>query len=138
MLDKIKKWFSKGDEDLAMQLPKDEKATFILIVDAIEVGILHCEDGEWVFKYTDEFKKHTDEYKLITGFPDVNKEYRKETLWPFFRIRIPGLKQPAVQEILEEEKIDKENEVAYVKRFGRKTIANTYELLLGGNLRLNH
>ncbi len=137
MLDKIKKWFSKGDEDLAMHLPKDEKATFTLSVDEIEIGILHCEDGQWMFKYTNEFKKHTDEYNLIIGFPNVDKEYQSNSLWPFFRIRIPGLKQPAVQEILEEEDIDKENEVALLKRFGRKTIANPYELLLGGNFGLS-
>ena len=113
-----------------MRLPKEEQAKFILTVDNIEVGVLHSQDGEWVFKYTEEFKKHTDEYKLIVGFPDVNKEYRSDTLWPFFRIRIPGLKQPAVKEILEKERIDKENEAALLVRFGRKTIANPYELHL--------
>ena len=132
MLDIFKKWFSKGDADLEMILPKEEKAVFILLVDGIKIGILFCEDGEWVFNYTDEFKSYTNEYKLIVGFPDVNKEYRSRTLWPFFRIRIPGLKQPSVKEILENENINKQNEVALLKRFGRKTIANPYELLLKG------
>ena len=44
--------------------------------------------------------------------------------------RIPGLKQPAIKEILEKESIDKENEAALLVRFGRKTIANPYELYL--------
>ena len=130
MLGIFKKWFSKNDEDMAMRLPKAEQAKFILTVDNIEVGILNCQEGEWMFKYTEEFKKHTDMYKLIVGFPDVNKEYRSDTLWPFFRIRIPGLKQPAIKEILEKESIDKENEAALLVRFGRKTIANPYELYL--------
>ncbi len=127
---KIKGWFSKGDEDLAMHLPLEENATFILKVDKIEIGILHCENGVWEFKYSEEFKNH-NEYNLITGFPDLNKVYRENTLWPFFRIRIPGLKQPAVQEIIKKEKINQENEVSLLKRFGQKTISNPYELISG-------
>jgi len=133
MIDKIKnikKWFSKGDEDLAMSLPDNENATFILMVDNIKVGELHCESGSWEFKYSAEFKSQTDVYKRIVGFPDMNKTYHNETLWPFFRIRIPGLKQPSVQEILEKENIDQGNEVALLKRFGRKTTSNPYELLI--------
>lgn len=52
------------------------------------------------------------------GFlPD--KTYKSEELWPFFRIRIPGLEQPSVQEILERENIDKNDEVELLKRFGK-------------------
>jgi HipA-like protein len=126
----IKKWFGKGDEDIATHLPKEEKATFILTVDDFKMGILHCENGIWEFKYTDEFKKRSKEYTLIVGFPDIDKTYRSETLWPFFRIRIPGLKQASVQEVIKKEQIDQENEAALLKRFGRKTISNPYELVL--------
>ncbi len=118
---------------MAMHLPKNVQASFRLTVDNIEIGTLSCEGGEWLFVYADQFKEHLDEYKLIVGFPDIDKEYRSTTLWPFFRIRIPGLKQPAVQEILEEESIDKENEVALLSRFGQKTIANPYELWYQSN-----
>lgn len=132
MLSKIKKWFSKSEDNLEMQvqLPKDEEAKFILMVDDISIGTLHCQKGEWFFKYTDDFKKHTGGYNRITGFPDLNKTYQSDMLWPFFQVRIPGLKQPAIQEILEEEKIDKANEVALLKRFGRKTITDPYELFV--------
>jgi len=124
--EKILSWFSKSEEDLKMHLPKEENATFDLIIDKIKVGVLHCENGIWEFKYTDEFKQHATEYNLVTGFPDLNKVYKNETLWPFFRIRIPGLKQPSVQEIIKKENIDQENEVALLKRFGKKTIANPF------------
>jgi len=130
MLNKIKNWFSKGDDDAQTHLPESEKATFILSVDNIQVGTLHCEDGIWEFKYTDEFKRHADEYTTIVGFPDIEKIYRSNTLWPFFRIRIPGLKQSFIQEVIQMEHIDKDNEVALLKRFGNKTIANPYELEL--------
>jgi HipA-like protein len=129
MLNKIKNWFNKGEADLEIHLPKDEKDTFILKVDNIELGVLHCENGEWVFNYTENFKQLQNEYTHIVGFPNINKVYHSETLWPFFRIRIPGLKQPSVQEIIKKENIDQHNEAALLKRFGYKTIANPYELV---------
>lgn len=132
MLRKFINWFSKGDDEYDMQvhLPKNESAKFILTVDDISIGTLHCESGEWFFKYSSDFKNHSDEYNRIVGFPDLNKTYKSDTLWPFFQIRIPGLKQPAIQEILVKEKIDKENEVELLKRFGYKTISNPYELVM--------
>ena len=131
MLRKIFNWFSKDDElDVQIHLPKDEEAKFILKVDDIRIGTLYCEKGYWFFKYSDDFKEHAGEYNLITGFPDLDKTYQSDNLWPFFQIRIPGLKQPAIQEILEKEKIDKENEVALLKRFGYKTITNPYQLIM--------
>src|SRR6266487_6652761 len=112
----FKKWFSKGDEQgLIINTPKEETGIFILKVDNIHLGILKHENGEWTFRYTDEFKKHVNEYNYIVGFQDLNKTYRSETLWPFFFIRIPGLKQPAVQEIIKKENIDQENEVELLK-----------------------
>ena len=130
MLRKFINWFSKSEDgfEMQVQLPKDEEAKFILKVDNIRIGALYCEKGEWFFKYTEDFKNHSEEYNRIVGFPDLNKIYKSETLWPFFQIRIPGLKQPAIQEILAKEKIDKANEVALLKRFGNKSISNPYEL----------
>jgi HipA-like protein len=129
MFSKFRKFFSKGDEeDYSAELPKDLKIMFNLMVDGLIVGVLKSENGEWSFAYTDEFKNHKQEYTRLVGFPDLDKIYRSETLWPFFRIRIPGLKQPAVQEIIQEEKIDQDNEAELLKRFGRRSISNPYEL----------
>lgn len=134
MIDKIKKFFSKNEKDFEMHLPANENAIFILKVDDIDVGYLSCNNGEWVFKYSEKFKNDYGDYNLIKGFPDVNREYRSEVLWPFFRIRIPGLKQPAIKEILEKEGIDEQNEFELLKRFGKKTISNPYKLLFGKKL----
>lgn len=112
-------------------MPEKEDAKFILSVDNIEIGILSCKEDEWWFKYSDEFKKHEDKYNRIIGFPDLNKTYKSSSLWPFFQIRIPGLKQPAIREIIAKENIDDTNEAALLKRFGKKTIANHYELVTG-------
>lgn len=124
----FKKWFSKGDgEDLTIT-PKEISGRFILKVDELTLGILNHENGTWTFQYTEEFKKNGTMYKPLVGFPDINKIYHRETLWPFFLIRIPGLKQPAIREIIEKENIDQRNEVALLTRFGKRTIANPYEL----------
>ena len=124
----LKKFFGKDEADVA-KLPVSETDAFVLKVNDLPLGILQCENGEWIFHYTEEFKKHQDQYTPIIGFSDLDKEYKSASLWPFFRIRIPGLKQPAVQQILKEENIDADNEAALLRRFGRKTIANPYELL---------
>ena len=132
MLRKFKNWFSKSEDDFELQpqLPQNEEAKFILKVDKICIGTLYCNKGEWSFKYTEDFKNHTQEYNRITGFPDMDKVYQSDSLWPFFKIRIPGLKQPAIQEIIHKEHIDSANEVALLKRFGYKTISNPYQLQL--------
>jgi HipA-like protein len=130
MISLFKRLFAKNGEEAEPHLPKDENATFELKVDNIVVGILHCDHGTWEFKYTAEFKKHSNEYNRIIGFSDLEKVYHNETLWPFFQTRIPGLKQPAVREILEKEKINETNEVELLKRFGKKAISNPYELQL--------
>ncbi len=85
MLRLLKKFFFKSREPALGDIPHKQNTTFELKVDKIKVGILHCENGEWQFQYTDEFKLHKDEYNSITGFPDLDKVYRDVTLWPFFK-----------------------------------------------------
>ncbi|MCF8254581.1 MAG: HipA N-terminal domain-containing protein [Bacteroidia bacterium] len=129
MLQKLFNLFSKDDEfEDFIQMPSNQKAKFTLSVDQINVGNLICENGEWYFKYSNEFKDHSNEYKRIIGFPDLDKTYKSDALWPFFQVRIPGLKQPAIREIIENERIDKSDKVELLKRFGQKTISNPYEL----------
>ena len=130
MLDYLKRFFSKsgGEEEIKIHLPENANATFELKIDSIIVGTLHCENGEWIFKYSDDFKKHSGEYNHIAGFSQLDKVYHNNILWPFFQTRIPGLKQPAVKEIIEKEHINATNELELLKRFGKKTISNPYEL----------
>jgi HipA-like protein len=129
MLKKLKSWFNKEEDEIILPLPKDKDTRFLLTVDNLKIGYLCSRDGDWYFEYSDEFKNHTD-YNRIIGFPELNRVYKSEELWPFFRIRIPGLKQPVVQEILKKENIDINDEVELLKRFGQKTIANPYKLVV--------
>jgi len=64
----------------------------------------------------------------LPDFPKVEKIYNSEELYPFFVQRIPGLGQTKVKEAIAEENIDEHNEAALLKRFGRFTITNPFEL----------
>jgi HipA-like protein len=132
MVKYIKNWFSKLDHEsqIEIKLPRNVNATFDLKIDKVVIGQLHCENGQWQFKYTEEFKELRNHYNHIAGFSNLEKVYHNNTLWPFFQTRIPGLKQPAVKEILQNENINENNELELLKRFGKKTISNPYELEL--------
>jgi len=121
--------FTKSDNDTAVRLPKETSAKFTLKIDDLAIAYLSCTEGLWIFKYSEEFNNQEHTYRYISGFPDLEKTYTSTVLWPFFRIRIPGLGQPAIQEILEKENIDKTNEAALLWRFGYRTIANPYILI---------
>ena len=132
MFEKVKKvieYFNKhteGHEDI--KTPEDVYAEFKLKYKSLVIGFLVLNNGEWIFKYSDEFKEQ-DKLNPITQFPDKDKVYTNKELWPFFTIRIPGLNQPQVKEIMEEEDIDRQNEVELLERFGKETISNPYELI---------
>lgn len=128
MIKKIFKLFSKHEEVLELELPKIENAKFLLKAPNLVIGTLFCESGEWNFEYSNEFKSSSHGFNAIVGFPDTEKIYKSYELWPFFQVRIPGLKQPQILDIIEKEKIDINNEVALLKRFGNKTITDPYIL----------
>lgn len=130
----MKKWFDKNEEihSNSFSIPKsgknEELKKFYLHIENLIVGELAFTNNKWRFKYSDEFKLNTNEFNLIIGFPDVNKVYYSQELWPFFKIRIPGLKQPMIREILKKENIEENNHFKLLERFGKRTISNPYEL----------
>lgn len=130
----IKKIFNcfgkdQTEKQLNLLIKHHQNATFILMLDKIKVGFLHFKDDQWQFEYTKEFRDLSDMYNPIVGFPDLNKTYVSEELWPFFQIRKPGLNQPLIQEILKKEKINEDDDVQLLKRFGKKSISNPFELI---------
>lgn len=102
-------------------------ANFIVKIDDLIVGYLARKNNLWQFKYSNDFKNQKEYYRLV-GFSDLNKIYKSEVLWPFFKIRIPGLKQPMIQEIIDSDRLDTTDEAALLKRFGRRSISNPYIL----------
>jgi HipA-like protein len=123
-MDKAKEWL--GFARTVKALP-EAHAKFLLTYDHLLIGTLTVEDGIWKFEYSDKFKL-ADELRPIVEFPDLNKIYENEELWQFFASRIPSTEQPEVEEILKREHVDEDDAVGLLKLFGRRTIANPFEL----------
>ncbi len=107
---------SKGTDDIV----------FVLKINDVEIGTLSLKNKNWYFEYSDEFKKQK-EFKPLTEFPDLNKTYESDRLWPFFLSRLPGLNN--MPENLQ--KRNKINLAELLKNYGRKTTTNPYILLPG-------
>ena len=117
-----------GREESPLSLDKKVQGSFVLKLNSLTIGHLSCSDGLWKFFYDEDFKRQKDKYHKIVGFPNLNKIYASETLWPFFLIRIPGLRQPLIKEKIKEAKIDPNDELALLKEFGKESISNPYIL----------
>ena len=125
MINWFKKITDKGIEESEFNAEGEFK--FLLKIQDLIIGYLSFNNGDWEFQYSEEFKNQK-KYSRITGFSDLNKVYKSKILWPFFKIRIPGIKQPMIIEIIEAEKLDPKNEAILLRRFGKKTMSNPYIL----------
>jgi HipA-like protein len=119
-----KDWLKAGQ---SVQAPTDERARFLLTYNDLLVGTLTAEKGKWLFEYSEEFKKN-EELRPIVEFADVNKVYVNQELWQFFASRIPSFEQSEIEAIIKRENIDDNDVVSLLKRFGRRTINNPFEL----------
>ena len=73
MIDKIKKYLNPSVLR-KLQVEESKEASFRLVLDTLEIGLLTFVDGRWVYKYSDEFKE-TPGIKPLAGFLDINKTY---------------------------------------------------------------
>ena len=128
MIATLKKMLSLEGGREHLQPSKEEKADFLLRYRNLDVGRLSLRKGTWHFEYTEDFRRQTN-IRPIVNFPILDKHYESNTLWPFFVIRIPGLKQPAVQREIEKKELDKRNEAQLLKHFGKTSIANPFILI---------
>ncbi len=104
------------------------RTAFKLTLGSLMVGTLRREDDDWIFAYAEEFRKQ-DEIKPIVNFPATDREYRSRSLWPFFALRIPSPRQPAVREFLQSRPGEKVDEAILLKKFGEHIIANPFRLV---------
>lgn len=125
MLERLKNIIKK--EEITNSLDFEEEIKFVLKIDDLIIGYLTIEENKWVFKYSEEFKAQ-EKYARLTGFSDLSKIYTADELWPFFKIRIPGLKQPRIQDIIKKEQLDIGNEAQLLERFGERSMSNPYIL----------
>ena len=103
------------------------RAAFDLTFGDTVVGHLEYANDTWIFVYDAAFRNQK-RMRPIVGFRDTGKEYRSKRLWPFFRTRIPSTQQPAVGAVVRRERIDPNDAVVMLQRFGRRTISNPFEL----------
>lgn len=121
------KLFQNEEQPLQPATPRHVHAVFKLKYEDLSIGQLTYDDGKWMFEYSSEFR-HQKEVQPLVDFPNPDKRYENNYLWPFFAHRIPGLGQPEVQRIIEKESLNPKNEVDLLKRFGKRSITNPFEL----------
>lgn len=100
--------------------------------DPLLVGTLSCEDGQYIFRYSEVFK-HRPELPTIGAFPDRNHVYRSSELWPFFQVRIPPVDRPDVRQILEEKKLDRRDLMSLLPALGGRAVTSPYNLVPHGS-----
>lgn len=128
MIEKLKKVLWKVDGMEFTDNPADSKGAFQLKYGKQLIGILSYENNQWTFKYSDEFKTGM-ELNPIIDFPDIEKIYTNEQLWPFFASRIPSLNQPFQLKKIHKAKIKQDDSVGLLRLFGNETITNPFRLL---------
>ncbi len=113
-------FWSESQND--MVLATEDDATFNVNLGKLLVGTLLYSAGVWYFSYSNEFKLQ-NRILPLANFPSKDKEYSTCDLWPFFASRIPSNAQLQI-----EKDKPKEDVVTLLRRFGRRTVANPYEL----------
>jgi HipA N-terminal domain len=120
MIKNILKLFKSEEGQEDFYTPTDVEVVFSLTYRALEIGTLSLNEGQWTFQYSESFKKQ-DKIKPLLDFPNVNRKYTSEELYPFFIQRIPGVGQNA-------RKFENLSEVDLLKKFGKQTISNPFVL----------
>lgn len=119
-------WLPEGLKDI--KTSNSENASFLLVFQDLNIGMLTFNGKEWIFKYSNEFQQQ-DKYQPLIIFPNIQKEYRSKELWPFFVTRIPSVKQPEMKAYLKSTgKNEKDNLVDLLRKFGYRTITNPFLL----------
>lgn len=119
--------FLKQSNHKDLKVSTDQRVEFNLYLPEIEVGKLVYKEGEWFFSYSESFKNSKD-FEPIPDFPEKEKSYSDETLWPFFLSRIPSISRSRIKNTVEKENLDKTDILIMLDRFGKKTITNPYIL----------
>jgi|688.fasta_scaffold416925_1 hypothetical protein len=128
MLDKVLRYLrgiSSGRG--ADTIDRSSDSEFVLALGRLPMAVLSRNSEGWTLRYTDAFKKQNRIAPLVP-FPDINKVYRSSVLWPFFSVRIPSIARPEVERTVRQEHLDYNDVAAMLRRFGRKSVADPFEL----------
>ena len=91
------------------------------------IGYLHFQNDKWVFEYSEKFKEQKNISPII-DFPEVNKVYESEDLWPYFASRIPSSNSPHIKRKIQMNDLDESSIVEMLKVFGRNSISSPFSL----------
>lgn len=120
LLKKIKLFWSESQPRIVQS--DNGTASFHVMLRNMEVGTLEYNQGIWIFKYSEEFINQK-EIVPLANFPCKDKSYSTKDLWPFFASRIPSSAQLQTKET-------NTDVVQMLSKYGRRTIANPYELCI--------
>lgn len=134
---KVRAWLrrlTRSDKSSTQDaVQSDPRIVFRLMYKHDEIGTLEFDGNKWIFAYSEWFKTQSA-IKPFSNFPDIHRIYDSEDLPPFFESRIPCSSQPQVEAYLtllqkEDKQINEaETKAALLKKFGRHTITNPFEL----------
>lgn len=137
MLESLKKIFNTKNNvsDKKINNIKDIKCyyedlsntNFVLKYQKDEIGFLSLSNNLWNFEYSDWFKSQNDLTPMFE-FPNLEKKYKTEELWPFFASRIPSDKQPKMQQYFENNPKKTKDIGALLAEFGKTSVNNPYKL----------
>lgn len=126
MINKIKSFIWRTD-GMEFNNPRViTEAVFHLFYGKLKIGTLTYKSNLWKFEYSEEFKQST--LNTIIDFPDKNRVYENEELWPFFATRIPTINQPYQIKKIRKANIDENDSVGLLRLFGNETITNPFQL----------
>jgi HipA-like protein len=94
---------------------------------ALLVGVLVVAPEAFEFSYSEEFRE--SKLPTIPSFPDREKIYRSDTLFPFFQVRIPPISRRDVARVLKERSIGDDDIYEQLKVLGERTAASPYRCL---------
>lgn len=95
----------------------------------VQVGVLTQESGEFVFRYSDEFRARND-LPALPAFPEKDEEYRSDHLWPIFEMRLPPTDRPDVERVIRERHLQSADKLQLLAELGRRTITTPFEFEL--------
>jgi hypothetical protein len=111
-----------------LRAPADQEMQLHLVHRDLLVGTLSLANELWRFEYSDSFREQSVVRPLVQ-FPEVDRIYSSEYLWPFFALRIPSVGRDEIRRIVDgDDGLDEEDLAQMLRRFGRKSIANPFTL----------